>query len=72
MTYTVIYFEKDGKRTWKKTGDIETAEDFGRQNSDGNRDFDILVPLYEYDRLKSRVERMEQRFEQIKDICEGV
>ena len=67
MMYTVIYTDEWNEKKWKKTNDIETAKEYGEQMSDN--DYDICVPLYEYERLKKQMERMEETFAKIKNMC---
>ena len=67
MIYTVIYVDKnDDVRKWKHATNLTVAEEFGRENSDN--DYDICVSMYEYDRVKEEVRRLEQKLEQIKSI----
>lgn len=63
MMYTVIYVDENKERRWIKATDVEVAEEFGKQNSDG--DYDLCVSLYEYDKLKNKIAKMEQILRQI-------
>lgn len=67
MMYIIIYVDKNGDRRWKKASDIETAEEFGKQNSDN--DYDLCVSLYEYNKLKDEIQIMKQKLEKIETLA---
>lgn len=68
MRFVVIYKDLNDESKWKKAFKLEDAENFGKQNSLDN-DYDICVPLYEYNRLKKEIEKMKETFTQIETMC---
>lgn len=69
MRYTVIYHDRHNERRWKQSTDLETAENYGKQMTDDDNDYDICVPMYEYKRLQNEIDKLKSTLSQIETMC---